>query len=1015
VNIFDEQRAPDASSLLAGRSVGRPRLLAAVQERWERPLTAVVAGAGFGKTTLLAQAITENRLARRGVDLALRLEAPDASAARLAARLLAEFGVEPFRVADPDHLVERIHDTLWTQAPTQICIVLDDVHELPTGSDGVTLVRSLIERLPRNAHVLLGSRTLPEVGVARLAVAGDALVLREEDLRFTADELAEFATLRAVDPERLAPADGWPALAELLARTTGVTTAEYVWEQVIAPLDADTRNRLEEVAALRGADDALASVIAGHEVRLADTLAGLPLVQRRGDGWWELHDVIAAPVLARVAPDRVAELRCRGGVLARDAGNVDRALRLFAAAGASDEIVATVRATYIGIGAPEDPALAKVWSALLPSELDGEPEIRLLRTIATAIDDPERGYALGRETVAAFAARGDVDGEIAALARLGAIAYALADAALMAQYVPRVAELAATGHPGAVAFDAVCRGAFAYAIGEWQRAEEILTPVVADPDVDPSQGIAAYFCARAQLEAGRFLDAARTVDRMPEEDRRRVHDGVLGMRVAIAQAMGATDEVLEGLRAAGEAELDRRPLVARRVSRCRMAVGRATVGDGDGARRELLELELLGRAGEATLDEELMADAAIAVLDGDEEEATARLRDVPDRGAFFPPLEGSTLMYVLRPELRERYDAMDLRGVHAQRRAYAAAFAAARDGDLAPLGRYEWPRPLVVRWFGPAPWLVEAAVCSSAAGNQPPRDLLDTVAPIVRPVLERLAASAHHGVARAATTYLEDLPPVAPCQLVVRGLGSVRVERDGVRSTAPELRRERVRSLLGLLVLRRSIRRIEAAGALWPDLTDDQALGNLRVTLSYLLRLLEPDRPPKAPSFFVVQDADRLALREDAAVWIDVWDFETAVAEADELERSGAPSLALDALVRAVGHWRGELLADVTAQEWLHFDRVRLGTMFVRSALRAGELLAAHHELTEAAEMAERVIRADPWNEAAFRLLASVHLERGDRSAARHLLDHLDEVLADLGVAPDRETLTLRERCAEPG
>ena len=83
-------------------------------------------------------------------------------------------------------------------------------------------LRDLVRRLPGNAHLLVGSRRLPEIGIARLAVGRQAEVLREADLRFTPEEIAEFARRRDVDPELLRAADGWPALAELLARSRGV-------------------------------------------------------------------------------------------------------------------------------------------------------------------------------------------------------------------------------------------------------------------------------------------------------------------------------------------------------------------------------------------------------------------------------------------------------------------------------------------------------------------------------------------------------------------------------------------------------------------------------------------------------------------------------------------------------------------------------------------------------------------------------------------------------------------------
>ncbi len=931
MSAFGTQGADD----FGRSSLTRPRLLLAVHGRWNRPVTAVVAGAGFGKTTLLSQAVAENRLARVGTDIVLRLEGADNRASRLASRVLAALGVDVPRFADTDELLQVLVDAIWTRAPTPICLVLDDVHELDPESAGLALLRRLVQSLPGNAHVLLGSRTLPDIGIARLAVEGAALVLREDDMRFTDAEVGEFARLRGVEPEFVGAAQGWPALAELLACAPGITTDEYVWEQIIGPLEDTVRERLVELAALGGADDDLASVVAGLPVVLAEVLADIPLVNRLGDGWWQLHDVLADPVRARQDPRDLADVRRRGGMHARDRGEVDRAVRLFVAAQAWEELLATLREAFVQLGAPEEPAVAGVWAPLMPLALQDEPEVLLLRTIATTVANLERSFELGERTVAAFAARDDVDGEIAAIARLAAIAYGLMDSRRLGGHISRISELAATGHPWAVSFDAVSRGVFSLMTGRWRRAEAILAPVAADPANDVSQGLAGYFCARAQTEGGRFREAARTLDRMPEHHRQRMRDGVLGVEVAIAQALGSGLDVLAELSAVAESRADQGPVVARRVARCRLAAGRATVGDLDGAREQLMQLELIGPSSAATIDEELMATAAVAVLADAEDEAVALLAKVPDRGVYFPPLEGLTLLYVLRPELRDRYDSLDLEGVHAQRHAFAVAFAAARAGDIEPLGRYEWPRASIVRWFAPAPWIVEAAIYSRAAGGSPPHDLLDPAGPIQRQVLRRLASSPLPAVARSSAAFAAALPPVAPDPVVVRILGLLEIDVGGHRSTAPELRRERVRSLLGLLVLRRSVRRIEAAGILWPELGDDQASANLRVTLTHLLRLIEPRRDKNAPSFFIRHENDRLTVYDDGSLRVDSWEFEAAAAEAEDFERTGAPSLALDALVRAVEMWRGDLLADVESHEWADFDRLRLSTLFVRSALRA--------------------------------------------------------------------------------
>ena len=59
----------------------------------------------------------------------------------------------------------------------------------------------------------------------------------------------------------------------------------------------------------------------------------------------------------------------------------------------------------------------------------------------------------------------------------------------------------------------------------------------------------------------------------------------------------------------------------------------------------------------------------------------------------------------------------------------------------------------------------------------------------------------------------------------LRALGELEVDVDGDVLDGPLFRRERVRALLGLLVVRRSVRRGDAAATLWPDRDDDA--GNL--------------------------------------------------------------------------------------------------------------------------------------------------------------------------------------------
>ena len=306
-----------------------------------------------------------------------------------------------------------------------------------------------------------------------------------------------------------------------------------------------------------------------------------------------------------------------------------------------------------------------------------------------------------------------------------------------------------------------------------------------------------------------------------------MRDGLLGIEFAIAQGLGYPDRAFDELWSAAEVHLDRRPLVARRVARCRHAVSLAALGDLERARGQLIELGRLEPPTDATSDDELAAAAAVAVLAGSEDEAERLVAQVQDRDRVLPSVDHLALFYVLRPEWRARYDALDLEGVHAQRRELAGALVAAREGNPGLLARFAWPPDAVVRWFAPAPWLVEALVVSAAAGGAPPAGLLQRLGPGQRHVLRRLGASSVPEVAAASVDLIALLGPAAPDRVEVRMLGSLEVDVGGELSAAAELRRERVRSLLGLLVLCRSIRRTEAAAALWPDLEEEAAAPQL--------------------------------------------------------------------------------------------------------------------------------------------------------------------------------------------
>jgi DNA-binding SARP family transcriptional activator len=246
-------------------------------------------------------------------------------------------------------------------------------------------------------------------------------------------------------------------------------------------------------------------------------------------------------------------------------------------------------------------------------------------------------------------------------------------------------------------------------------------------------------------------------------------------------------------------------------------------------------------------------------------------------------------------------------------------------------------------------------------------------------------------------------------------LGALELRRDGNPIDAPALRRARVRSLLHYLVARRSCRREELGVALWPDLDEQAMANNLRVNLSHVHHLLEPDRQPGEPSFFLEQSGDRVALRTGDGLDVDADRFEGLLALADAADAAGDPGLALQRHEAALGFYRGDYQADAADPDWGYAHRIRLRSGFVRSALRAAALRLGQRDFDRALAWIRRVLEVDDLAERAYRLRALVYLRREDRAAAHAALQKGLQMLAAAGLEPEPETMRIAKRLGVVG
>jgi DNA-binding SARP family transcriptional activator len=996
-------------------------------ERWRHRITYVSGGPGLGKTTLLAQAIAENRMAPRGEDVWIPIGSSEVDAGHLGhvvATALARAGDDRPPTTAAPAVVEpaTVADAVWHRAPTEACLVVDDAHLLPPRSSGARWLGDLIDAMPTNGHVVFSGRSDPPVPLGRYRGQGTVFQLLEDDLRFSPDELSHFADRRGVDPDRFASTGGWPAMAELVAASAGHTvTGDYLWEEVLEPLGPMKRRVLAAVSDLGGADDDLASAALGMRVELADIFAGVPLVSRRAGGWHRPHDLWRSTPRTALADDERLEIRRRAVAHLVERKWFDEAFGLIQEAGLWDAAGAMLRAACLATDRVAATELGR-WIALCPSEVRESPAGVLASGFLAAVRTPAKAGEPLLAAIATCRASHDTEAEVSATTQLAMVAWSQQRPEMLEQLTPRLSELGAT-HPAAQALLTLQRAFVEDVAGNDQAVLALLDQV--EPGVLPGLGDALIggLAALVHYGQGQAQAALEILQPLWETTDLTNTWPLDAAGVPVWQALGLVDE-----------SLARMPAVTARASEsglgtfaypflCMAAVAHAQTGDSTAAQRFLEKARLLVPG----ITERLpvvggLAIACLQVAEGREPEAEKTLAEVIDRRGIDRGLVrrwwryslGWT--YVVAPDARKHWDSVVLHGHFATARELAAMVVRQRaSGDSSFLHTVVLPDVEMIRSQLHHRHAAELAVGLASIGRPEGMALLDALGPPGRAAVRDLAEDRRQGKAARALLSVVPAPPPQSTYLAVLGVSSLRRESwDGEPVRDPILRRQRLQALLAYLIEHRRTSRSQVKAALWPDMDEGAASNNLAVTLNRLLRLLDPSRASGEPSYLLRMDGQTIRLMTGEHLLLDVDEFDRHQALANQAEQDGIPSLALEHHLAAVELYRGDLHLDAGEAEWLTLPREQYRIRFVRSAVRSGQLLLAQGRLDQAEAVAHQALTVDSWAEEGYGVLVRAALARQNRSGALRLFNRCIDALADLGVEPSPATRQLQRRLASP-
>jgi len=404
VSAFPIQPGKIQRPLLREETLARHRLLDWLDVKIHNRVMFVIAEAGYGKTTLLADFSRRTHLRT----LWYRMDDEDRSWGAFLAYLIAagreyepEFAPRTAAMLDEsdpggptrDEVLEVFLRELPLIAEDGAALIFDDFHVADDVPDIKFIARELVARAPERLSLVFSSRRVPSIPVGRLRSHGELAELRTTDLRFSEAETGELfrETYRQpLEGDVLADltrrTEGWAASLHLVRaavreRSTletrsfiralsGATSDlhDYLAEEVVGELPEEHQRFLMRTSILQSVEPEAAEVASGMDATTVHGLIAdserLGLLSRRHE--WTKPGFGFHPLVREFLEARLSRSMSREGIaelhssVARWAESRDWRIACFhhAAAANVDELLRVLDASVESVVGAGDIALA---------------------------------------------------------------------------------------------------------------------------------------------------------------------------------------------------------------------------------------------------------------------------------------------------------------------------------------------------------------------------------------------------------------------------------------------------------------------------------------------------------------------------------------------------------------------------------------------------------------------------------------------------------------------------------
>lgn len=1051
--------------------LARPRLIERLRGNLALPMTLVTANAGSGKTTLVADFLRKQELPY----VWYQLDHTDADPAVFLGYLaygiqqrIPNFGDSTFAyLQQPQELArqpERAADVLLNEilegVEQQLIIVLDDYHHLGADTPVHDVLDRLIAYLPDVIHVVIISRELPPLTLARLRSQDSLSFIDRSDLLFTDEEIQELFRKvfgLALTAEQLREygerTHGWitglQLVRQVAQRQVGAQAEpldpltvlhqserdifEYFAEEVFAAEPSETQQFLMRIALLdrleletcaRLFPEVRASVVLPALVRGNVFMA--VAADRTGEEY-RLHPLFQSFLRRRLRAEigltgvAAEHGRCATFFLERGAwepavGHLLEAEDFDRAA----EIIALHGNAWIGTG--KLASLASLAEALPASALDSHPRALACRAeVARLRGDFESAQTLFRRAISLLRDQNDHEGEAEALHSLATIARRRGDYDAAFEYLDRAVELT----PPTSAVRTKClntRGLCFVTKGEWAAAEREFRVALQSAESQHDEHHVRLINHNLGLPAmmrGDFGEALRWLGRMLRSD----SDLPPIPQEATAHLNLARCHLYRGEMEQSEQHLD-------------LALERCQLFNMVGQLGETFEAygNLYRERGDFTRAADYYERAArsydAAGIDLDRVELLEERALMSLRAGDVPRALGQ-IERLLERRPADRNPIGHFTASLARARILLAQpdFEAAR-AELTPALNYFREQGL---YYYEAQCHVGLALCEISTSAEAQmlehlRRALDLAARYDYDYWLRQEISAHPALF-ASEDAQELLPaelrgwrtvePAAPVieqpgpalaaralvDLTINMLGPVEIFRDWARPFAPDAwTTRRARDIFCFITSRPHHRapKDSIIDTFWRDIDLKTIEKNFHPTMSHIRKALNSNQPLKQ-NFLAYRDGD-YQLNLEFSYRIDTEEFDRLIAEGEAARRERDFDRCINLYEQAVALYRGEFMHG-SYEPWVEEQR----SYYREQHLRMLESLAAvaekKQEFARAMDLAQKILRDDPFREDIHCMVMRTQAALGNRVAVKEQYETLRELLQkELGVEPAMQT-----------